>query len=60
MKTIKLEIELIIDDIIYNPDDKEETEWFFDEVLKNGDLILHENEHIGDSIGIIKVLKIYD
>jgi hypothetical protein len=60
MIKIKLEVELMVDDYIYNQNDKEETKWFFDEVLKNGDLTLHENDCVGDTIGIIKILKIYD
>jgi hypothetical protein len=57
MHKLKIEIELIYDDIFHYND--EEKKWFFNEILKKDKLILHSNE-IGDEIGQVKVIKIYE
>ena len=61
MKKLKLEIELEYNDKIMHGDDQESIDWFYDDILigETGLLILHSNE-IGDCIGKVKVLKIFD
>lgn len=53
-------VELQYDDKIMHGKNKDETNWFYKEILQSktkGELILHSNE-IGDEVGLIKVLKI--
>jgi len=60
MKKIKMLVELQYDDKIMHGKNKDETNWFYKEILQSktkGELILHSNE-IGDEVGLIKVLKI--
>jgi len=66
MKTIKLEIELTYDDDFMHDNEPESIKWFVDDILINEltedgkpNLILHSNE-LGDEIGTVKVLKIYE
>lgn len=60
MKTIKITAELKYNDKVMHGKSKEDTDWFYNSILKSkrkNDLILHSNE-IGDEIGVIKILKI--
>ena len=55
MKTVRMLIEVDIDDIVMG-ESEEEKNWFFGSVLATGDLILHSNE-IGDTVGEVRVLE---
>jgi len=54
-KRIKIIAELTYDEDLWYKN-KEEKDWFFNEVL-NEDLILHSND-VGDAIGTIKIKEI--
>lgn len=60
MKKLRMIVELEYDDdLIYQEDDDEAKEWFFDFILLGDDLVL-VSEEFGDSIGDVKVLKIIE
>ena len=60
METLKMTIELTYDaEIMHGGNkDKESKEWFFNQILKGDNLILHSNE-IGDEVGEVKIIKIF-
>lgn len=57
---LKMLVELNCDNNFIDFTDKEEKDWFYNDILKSKrkDLFLHSNE-IGDEVGTIKVLEIY-
>ena len=55
-KNLKLLIELNATDWTQNMD-AEEKDWFINDILLKGELILHSNE-IGEEVGTVRVLKI--
>lgn len=57
MKKIKFEALLTIDDNFIDLKSKTERDWFFNNILKDPNLILHSNE-IGDEIGTVKIMRI--
>lgn len=61
MTKIKVTFELEYDGDIQHGDDPEGIEWFRNEILlgKEGELLLHSN-HIGDTVGKLKGVKIHD
>lgn len=58
MKLIMV-VELEYDESVMHADDEEALEWFYNETLFGGDLILHSND-IGESVGTVKVLEMMD
>ena len=62
MKKLKLLVELEFDEyMMYGCESNTEAvNWFYEEILKGKNLLLFENEDIGDTIGKIKVLEIKD
>ena len=54
-----MKVELKYEPNLMYAKDKESKDWFFNDILGKDKLILHSNE-IGDEIGTIKVLKIYE
>jgi hypothetical protein len=60
MKTYKMLVELKIDDKMMYGNDEEAKEWFEKDILMDSELIMHENDQIGDSLGNVKVLKILE
>ena len=64
METVRLVIELKVEDYMYNREDSEEKEWFYDNILGVGsepidDLFLFSNE-IGDSVGDVRVISVVE
>jgi len=54
MATIKMTIEIEVDNDIYNLKDKQERLWLENEIfVGDGSLLLHSNE-IGDTVGEVK------
>ena len=51
-------VELKINDKMMYGNDEEAKEWFEKDILMDSELIMHENDQIGDSLGNVKVLKI--
>lgn len=51
----------IVADFTYEPtimyDDQESMKWFYEEILTK-ELIIHENENIGDDIGTMKIISL--
>lgn len=60
MKKLLLLAELEYDDnLFHNGDaDPESKEWFRANVLRNNELLLHDNNEVGDTIGTIRVLAV--
>ena len=58
MKRISFSAELLYDDDVMHGDDESQRNWFIEKILMNGDLILHENKEIGDTVGRIKITEI--
>ena len=54
---IKLEITVDLSESAFTDLDKEETEWFESEVIKDNMLMLFSNE-IGDELGLVTKVKI--
>ena len=56
MKTERLLIELEYDDKIMHGDEPDAIEYFWLDVMGDGELYLHSN-HIGDEVGRVKVIS---
>ena len=50
---IRIELEIDLGDMFINPNDKEERDWLFNQILTESNIFLHDNE-IGDTIGDVK------
>lgn len=64
METVRLVIELKVEDYMYNREDPEEEKWFYGNILGVGgepidDLFLFSNE-IGDSVGDVRVISVVE
>lgn len=54
---LRIELEIDLGDNFINPNDKEERDWLFNDILTKSNLFLHDNE-IGDTIGeVINIVK---
>ena len=53
-------VELKINDKMMYGNDEEAKEWFEKDILMDSELIMHENDQIGDSLGNVKVLEILE
>ena len=56
MTKIKLELEVYVDDSLYNIKDRKEREWLTSILLREDELSLYSSE-IGDDIGFITNVK---
>ena len=58
MKTARMTVELSYDeDAMYSGDDEQARAWFFNEILRSNELLLHSVE-VGDTLGTIRVISV--
>lgn len=57
MKTITVKATITYDDEIMYGNNSEAFNWFM-KILKGNDLLIHENEELGDVIGTIKIQEV--